>query len=321
MDNRDKYRRFCADTGEYVPLFLTAWWLDAACGEDGWDVGIVANGQAIQAVLPYLPRRRQGFRMLTQPALTPFLGPWMRPSQGKRARRYSDEKALMQALIEQLPAYDLYQQNWSPLLTNWLPFFWSGFQQTTRYTYVLNDLADEAELWRGLSENIRRDIRKASGRFGLTVEADASPDAFLKLNAMTFARQDRRAPYSEAYVRRIDAACAERGCRRILVARDAEGRAHAGVFIVWDADRAYYLAGGGDPDLRNSGAASLCLWEAIRFACGVTRRFDFEGSMIEEIERFFRAFGAEQVPYFQVSHTPSRRLSAWAALRRMMVTK
>ncbi|KZZ15518.1 hypothetical protein A3751_17170 [Oleiphilus sp. HI0080] len=57
------------------------------------------------------------------------------------------------------------------------------------------------------------------------------------------------------------------------------------------------------------------MWEAIKFASTVTKRFDFEGSMIEPIERFFRGFGAMQKPYFQISHTPNRWLRLAKALK------
>ena len=64
--------------------------------------------------------------------------------------------------------------------------------------------------------------------------------------------------------------------------------------------------GGADPRLRNSGANSLCMWEAISFSSTVSEQFDFEGSMLEPVERFFRAFGARQVPYFEVTKINSR---------------
>jgi hypothetical protein len=105
------------------------------------------------------------------------------------------------------------------------------------------------------------------------------------------------------------------GVRRIFVARDPAGRPHAGVYLVWDEGSAYYLMGGGDPEVRGSGATSLCLWHAIRFASTVTASFDFEGSMIEPVERLFRAFGAEQTPYFAVSRINSWQLRARIALR------
>lgn len=314
MTTKAVYRRLC-DEESSIPLFLQPWWLDATCGEDHWDVALVMGGDEVHAALPYRLARNRGFKVLSQPTLTPFLGPWMRDTAATRANSYGRQKDLMTALAEQLPPYDHYQQNWSPEITNWLPFYWLGFQQTTRYTYALGDLSDETALWKGLRENIRREIRKAQGRYGLVIASDPTLDEFLKLNDLTFSRQGRRRSYSDDYVRRIDAACAERGNRRIFIARDPEGRSHAAVYIVWNADSAYYLMGGGDPELRNSGATSLCMWEAIRFASGVTRRFDFEGSMLEPVERFFRAFGAEQIAYFKVSRTPSRLLAGLLAAR------
>jgi hypothetical protein len=65
---------------------------------------------------------------------------------------------------------------------------------------------------------------------------------------------------------------------------------------------------GSDPALRASGAVSLCFWEAIQHASRVTQRFDFSGSMVEPIERYLRAFGAAQMPYFRLSMTPSTLL-------------
>jgi hypothetical protein len=50
------------------------------------------------------------------------------------------------------------------------------------------------------------------------------------------------------------------------------------------------------------------MWEAIRYSARVTQRFDFAGSMLEPIERFFRGFGAMQMPYHSLSKTPSRLL-------------
>jgi hypothetical protein len=95
-----------------------------------------------------------------------------------------------------------------------------------------------------------------------------------------------------------------RVARKIFIAEDDQGRRHAGVYMVWDENSAYYLMGGGDPALRNGGAASLCMWEAVKYASTVARSFDFEGSMLESVERFFRGGGAVQMPYFSVWKTP-----------------
>jgi hypothetical protein len=311
---KDFYRSACL-SGTPVPLFSQPWWLDAVAGDQSWDVALVERDGKLLASMPYVRRRRLGFDFSTQPPLTQALGPWLRPSGAKSAKSLSQQKDLMEALIGQLPPFDHFSQNWSPGQTNWLPFYWKGFQQTTRYTYALADLGNEELLWKGLNHNIRTDIRKASERFSLRVRDDLGLAAFLDLNRKVFARQGKALPYPESLVHRLDQACESRGCRKILIAEDPQGRAHAGVYLVWDENSAFYLMGGGDPELRGSGATSLCMWEAIRHSATVTRRFDFEGSMLEPVERFFRAFGAEQVAYFQVRRTNSKLLRAAEFLR------
>lgn len=318
MSGKLIYRELC-ERERSLPLFHRAWWLDVACGEHEWDVAVVCKGNEVQATLPYYIKRVRGFTYLVQPPLTPFLGPWIRSTGAKQANEYARQKDLMETLIDKLPKHDRYRQAWSPEVTNWLPFYWRGFQQTTRYTYVLTGLSDQEGIWSGLRDNIRREIRRAENRAGVTVSANGSLDDFLRLNAMTFARKGQRRRYSDDLVRRLDAACAERECRRIFIARDADGRAHAGAYLVWDEHSAYYLMGGIDPEVRGSGAMSLCMWYAIRFAANVAPRFDFEGSMLEPIERFFRSFGAQQLPYFTVTRTVSRIMRAGEAIRYVFV--
>jgi lipid II:glycine glycyltransferase (peptidoglycan interpeptide bridge formation enzyme) len=266
---------------------------------------MVEKGGEIQAAMPYIVKKKLGLTLLTQPSLTQNLGPWIRPTHAKYAKRLSREKDLMQALIDQLPKYSLFQQNWHHTVTNWLPFYWKGFEQTTRYTYRIDELNDEESIWKEVQSNIKGDIRKASNREGVVVRDDLGIEEFLSLNEMVFSRQGKTLPYTKAFVENLDAAATERKARKIFIAEDDQGRRHAGVYLVWDSQSAYYLMGGGDPALRNSGATSLCMWEAIKFASTVTESFDFEGSMIEPVERFFRAFGARQTSYHAVSHTPS----------------
>jgi hypothetical protein len=120
-------------------------------------------------------------------------------------------------------------------------------------------------------------------------------DTFIALRRMTYQRQGISMPCSDDVVRRLDAACSARGVRRMLLAEGADGTPYAAIYLVWDAESAFYLMGGSDPRLRHSGATSLLMWEAIKFAGQVTKRFDFEGSMLQPIERFFRAFGGQQI--------------------------
>jgi hypothetical protein len=273
-------------------------------------VVLVKSGKQIMAAMPYVTRRRYGMKALTQPALTQTLGPWLRPMDPgtSEARRLEQQKDLMQALIDQLPPFDYFNQSWHYSHTNWLPFYWKGFKQTTLYTFVLTDLQQPDKLWAGFQGNVRRNCKAASDRYRITVRDDLPLEDFLALNRMTFQRQGMAVPYSDEFVRRLDAACARQGCRKYYIGVDPEGRRHAGCYVVWDENSAYGLMNGADPAWRHSGAQSLCFWHAIRDAASVTKCFDFEGSMIEPVARFVHSFGARQVPYFNISKTPSRLL-------------
>lgn len=291
-------------------LFRQAWWLDATAGAQGWgEVRVEENARPV-ALLRFGVRKRLGFTLLQSPPLTPTLGPWFAPLVGKPAQVVAREKDLIGQLVAQLPPHDYFAQNLAPATANWLPWHWLGFSQTTRYTYVLDLTQGEQALWEGCLPKLRTNVRKASSRFGLEVTSDLGIETFIAVQRSTFARQGLDVPMSDDLVRRLDAACEQRACRRMFFAVDAQRRVHAAAYLVWDADRAYYLMAGRDSTLDNSGAGSLVLWEAIRFAIGVAPVFDFEGSMMEPVEHFVRTFGAVQVPYHRISRTPSRLIGA-----------
>jgi len=108
-------------------------------------------------------------------------------------------------------------------------------------------------------------------------------------------------PYAKSLLERILRAGTDNGALTLHVASDAAGIAHAGAVIIHDRLRSYYIIGGVSEEHRNSGGMNLVLWKAITEAHARGQRiFDFEGSMIEPIESFFRSFGAHQTPYFRV---------------------
>lgn len=295
-------------------LLCQPWWFDATAGAGRWAVAQASLGAGRSVSLPYVMRKQFGFRILTQPPLS-LGGPLFSQAVVADRKRLAIEKDLLTDLIAQLPEHDAFNQHCHHSVTNWLPFYWRGFEQRTRYTYRIECLRDLARTERQFLPGVRGDIRKAERRFGLRIEDNRGIERFLDLNDLTFSRQGKRPHYDRGLVRRLDAACQERGCRRIFFAEAPDGRIHAAVYLVWDDHSAYYLMGGSDPALRNSGALSFALWEAIRFASTVTRSFDFEGSVIESVERHFRAFGATQTPYLQIWRFKSPLLRVGFALR------
>jgi len=275
-------------------VFQRRWWLDAAA-PGCWDEVQVRRGDGVVARLPFVLARRAGLTRLGTAPFTKTLGPWLAPSDAKYTNALATEIELTGELIERLPRHDVFRQAFAPELTNWLAFHWAGFRASAAVTYRIDVLDDLDAVWSSMRENIRREIRKAERQ--VEIVDDLGLGRLVDLAGRTFARQGLAGGVDTAALERIDAACADRDSRTTLFAVDAQRRVHAAAYFVWDEHVTYYLLGGGDPELRNSGASSLLLWRGIQHAAGVSRSFDFEGSMLEPVERFFRAFGGRQTPY------------------------
>jgi CelD/BcsL family acetyltransferase involved in cellulose biosynthesis len=289
-------------------IFQQPWWLDALA-PGRWDESTVERGGRIVARLPFVVRGRGRLRVLTMPPLTQTLGPWVERKAAKPAEALSEEHSLLQALEAGLPAAEVFDQHFSPAMLNALPFYWQGYRLEVAYTYRLTGLDSEDALWDALRSTARTQIRKARTR--VQVRDDLGLDQLYAVWAKMFERLGRRPPVSLDVLDRLDTACGARDARAMLFAQDDAGRVHAVAYTVWDEHAAYYLLGGVDPAFRSSAAGSLLIWESIMRARTATGVFDFEGSMIEPVERFFRTFGAQQTPYLRVVRA---RLRARAAL-------
>lgn len=307
MTNKEIYSKYC-NTELTIPIFSRDWWMDAVCGEENWDVILVEKGGQLVAALPYYFIKKGKGIKICQPTLTQKNGIWLKyPQNQKLTAKYSYERKLIRDVIEQLEKLKLisYNQNFDYPFQNWLPFYWHGFKQYTRYTYVIDNLTNMDKSFMNIDSKTKNQIRKAEK--AVKVKDDLSIEEFYKLNKMTFKRQNMSMPYSLEFVKRLDNACSKNNCRKIFYAEDEEKRKHAAIYIVWDENSAYYLMGGADPELRNSEATSLLMWEAIKYVSNVTKKFDFEGSMIEPIEKFFSSFGTSQIQYFNISKEYEKR--------------
>ncbi len=296
--------------------FEQPWGLDA--GAPGrWGEAVVERQGEVVARLPYVRKRKLGLTVLTQPPLTRFVGPWLRPSPGKYSTQLGVECELMAELIKELPPHDVYRGSFAPAVMNWLPFYWAGFEATVRYTYRLNDLSDPDKLWAEVGGNVRGRVRRAQNR--VEISTDVPLDDVLRINRMLFQRQGLCPPFEDALAHRLDDACRKHNARQIVAAVDAKGRVCSALYLVRDATTTYLLFGGTDPEFRSSGVNSFVVWEAIRRACEESQQFDFLGSMMESVERVNRSFGARQTPYFFISRSRPRAqalLATRAALMR-----
>ena len=313
MSNREAYIDFCASAPD-LPLFMQHWYLDAVCEEGAWDVVLVEKGGQVVAALPYFLKKKWGWQYVAMPPLGRMLGPYLLPE----LRNPRKETSLVEALIDQLPqGLAAFEQDCNYMVTNWLPFYWRGFRQTTRYSYVL-DISDLGEVWHHLAADYRNQkIPKA--REIVSVRTGEAVLDFLDVHDLSYERKGLDPPVSPELMTRLDEALASRGQRTIFFATDRQtGQVHSVAYLAWDKQSAWYLMAGDDPALRHSGAGILIAWEAICYAHDVLqlRSFDFAGSMIRPVERVRRQFGAVQKPYFRVRKEWSLAWKAGKALFR-----
>lgn len=302
MYNKERYDHLCL-TEESIPLFSRDWFLDAVCLPHCWDVLLIEEKGKVALACPLFLRDSQTVSM---PPYTQSMGPWFAPASAdtKYTSDLSSKQQLATQLVEQLRPYTYFFQHFSHHVTDWLPFYWAGYTQTTRYTYLLPDISDPAALWENMTVHQRRNITKAQNKHGITVRRGIPLADFIQAQTETFERQGMRNPSDQAALIRLIHASQARGQGDLWGGYDSQGRLHAAVFVAWQPSCAYYLAGGGCPEHRHSGAHALVLWQVIQEMSTQSRSFDFEGSMLPGVERFFREFGAEQRPYFSISRQP-----------------
>ncbi|MCE5286205.1 MAG: GNAT family N-acetyltransferase [Pelosinus sp.] len=298
LETKERYRQLCS-IEPTIPVFSKDWWLDAVCGENNWDVVVYEQNNKIVASLPYYKKQKFGIKYCTMPLLTQTMGVWFMQNRNQTYyKKLSYEKKVIDKLLDKLPPLDMFYQNAHYSLTNWLPFYWRGFKQTTRYTYVIEDLTDADAVFSNFTREKKAKIKKA-GAF-IKVYQDDDIARFYKLNKLVFNRKKLAIPYSLEFLRRLDQACTLHNSRMIILGEDQDMQLHAAIYLVWDEMSAYLLMSGIDSALKASNAQSLLIWEAIKLLAGQNKKFDFEGSMIEEVEEFFKSFGAVQKPYFNL---------------------
>lgn len=296
--SKTPYTEFCRVTN--APLQWQPWWLDAVCGPDNWAVAITAVRQGIpMGVLPYFKTHRMGLPVVQQPPFTAYAGPWFHPDSRHPTSAWRKRQRMLENLIGQLPRVVFFQQCFHPAMQNWLPFYWAGFRQTTRYTYLLPGTLDASNLYGSFKSSLRTELRRATEYTEIVEEEN--PESIFYLNKLSFARKGLRQPYSQSIFQRLHQALAERRQALALLACDRKtGTPHAGLYLAFDTQEAAVLLTGFDPAYRHSGALHGLYWQAIQYCAARKLSLDFEGSMQPGIERVFRGFGGQRTPYMQI---------------------
>ncbi len=298
MTDKERYHEFCKKEIN-IPVFSQDWWMDIVCGADHWNVYLVGKGNDIKASFVYSVDWEA--KAITRAMVTQNNGIWMvyPKGQGTAARQKYEEK-IINEICDYIESLGLtrYEQQFHYSFTNWLPFFWRRFKETTRYTYVIEDTGDYGKIREHYSSKIKNELRKAE-KF-LSVEITEDLEEFYMINRMSFERQEIEIPYSFEFFRNLYLGCQTHKAGLLIKAVDQDRNVHSVAMLVWDHNSVYYLLNGTNPELKMYQGNLLLIDYGIRLAHEKHKMFDFEGSVIKNVNHAFREFGGNLKPYFRI---------------------
>ena len=177
-------------------------------------------------------------------------------------------------------------------------FYWKKFKVIPRFTYRLNLIDSLDVIYSKLSKGKKRDLKKAK-KDGLVVKLSQDYETVRLLVNKTFQRKNKT--YQSELVDKILFNFANESNSFAFITYE-NNIPISTTFCIFDNTTVYYLLGGYDSLKKHSGAGVLSLWNSIEYAKSINKKvFDFEGSMIPEIEKYFRDFGGCLVPYFSIN--------------------
>ncbi len=322
MTEKEIYRKICEEKGSTIPIYSQAWWMDAVCTGKSWDVIIIRDTQnEIVATHPYMLSEKWRQRYIIMPPLTQTNGiHYFHPAGLTERERLTREKDAFREVNHRLHQLDIdyYEQNLEPANSNALPYLWKGYQQTTRYTYRIEDTGDLEKVFAQFTSAKQRQIRKAD-RNGLKCYTDISAEEFYQFHQMTLAlKGETDFIRKEVELRLIEAAITRHQGEIMTVRAQADEPIQAALFSVWDDKNRYYLIPANDGRYRTTGASSKIIWECIKKAHESGQSFDFEGSMQESIENSYNQFGSHQTPYLRISKAYHLPLKIVLAIKELL---
>ncbi len=301
MTNKEKYI-LLEKQNKDLPVFMQSWWLDMVTNES-WDVFVVEEDNNILAAFPYYVHKNKGFTLIVQPKLTPISGCYVDYSSCNRlSERYSLENKITEkfaTFIDSLkPSFFSYTLRPEDFFC--MGFYWNNFPNTVRYTYRV-DVSDIDKCFDSFVPVMRKNIRRAerllhteSDKFNLTQIYD--------LLQRTYIKQKTKIPYSFTTFENIVSQSIQRNQGRLLIAKDEKENINGVLFIVWDNNICYNLISGIDSRFEKNKVMAYLTWKAMQHAHSLNlRTFDMEGSMLKNIEHYFRFFSGTRTPYLCIT--------------------
>lgn len=232
---------------------------------------------------PVCSSRHWPFRMLEQPLLSQYFA-----LNGEKPANENDYLALLDLLSRQFHYVDI-QLPWvfSRLPKNWIQ------QQRMSYRLALPEQPEMLEA--GFHSHLKRQLKKAQN---LRWVENPPLDAFMAFLIEELGKKANLPPVFYQRARQLLSAPALNWKRYAVYNSQQEILAVCALFEP-EKLSIYQLAAGSEAG-KKVGAMPFLVAECLKSRCGSGRIFDFEGSMIPGLQRFYSEFGAKPYIYTRV---------------------
>ncbi len=291
---------FASKAEPLIGVFGSAKWL-SQYGSTLKCVGIYKDELQLIGGFFYLKTKKYGFTFIKLPPYTPHCG-FFYVAEGKNNSSINNfSKEIMNEVCN-------FFKNQNAALTilafpfnviDFQAFIWNKFKVTPNYTYRINLLNTEETIRLNFDSKNRTAINKAI-KEGVSIHGNEVGNDHMLLFFSEILKLNGANYYKNVLAKILNEFSDD--TNSFCFNANLNGKNVGMVFCIFDKTTCYYLLGG---TIKNSGVQGVnnllvqhCIFKAKELGCNI---FDFEGSMIKGVEKFFRGFGPQLIPYFTVN--------------------
>lgn len=261
-------------------------------------VGIYKDETQMIGGFFYLKIKKFGFDFIKLPPYTPHCGLFYLNDSKNQSSRNSFSKDVVNEVCRYFTAHKsaLTILAFPTSITDMQPFIWDKYKVVPNYTYRINLQKPLEDIKSHFDSKNRNVINKA-----IKEEVEVKSNDLTKEMLFDFFTTNLSATGANIYpeiLRKIVFGFSDES-NTFHFSAYKNGTLLGVVMCIYDRKSCYYLLGSVNKQSGVAGVNNLLVQHSIEKAqqlgCEV---FDFEGSMLKGVEKFFRSFGPEMYPYF-----------------------
>lgn len=291
---------FCEKAEHQIGVFGSKKWL-STYGTSLNLIGIYKDENQLIGGFYFLNTKKYGFTFVKLPPYTPNCGLFFTSDSKNNSSINNFSKEIMNEIC----AFFSKQKSTLTVLAfpsnivDFQPFIWKKYKVIPNYTYRINLQKSVEEIKSHFDSKNRNVISKALKQGVDIKENSLSKEELYKFFIDSLNTTD--ANIYETELKNVFMKFSD-DTNSFSVSAYKNNELLGSVFCVFDKNICYYLLGGAHKKSGIQGVNNLLIQNSIEKAKDLgCKTFDFEGSMLKGVEKFFRSFGPELVPYFTVN--------------------